>query len=112
MLNLSSRRRIHTVLTNILVDLEVLANNFDLGVGVLDQRDKTLLDGLHLLRHGTEDALLESIKLVKATPRPDLTQSHKDSAHGLEVEGLVTAENKDEATKLDPECFDGFRLAC
>lgn len=79
--------------THILVDLDTFANKLDFGVWVLHERSKTLLDTLHLLRDSTENTLLESVEFIEASPRADLTQSDEDTAHGLEIESFVTAED-------------------
>lgn len=94
------------MLTNVLVDLQILPDQLNLGVGVLHQRCETLLNALHLLRYGTEDTLLKSIELVEATPCSDLTQTNENTAHGLEVECLVTTEYQHEATKLYTKGLD------
>ena len=92
--------------THILVDLHILSHKLDLRIGVLDKRCKTLLDGLDLLRNSTENTLLESIELIKASPRSNLTKTNENTTHGLEIESFVTAENEDEAAKLDTQSFD------
>lgn len=60
------RSRVHTVVT--------------IGVAVLPQSD---LDVLNLLRNSRQHPLLQSVKLVKAAPGTDLTQTDKDASHGL-----------------------------
>lgn len=51
------------------------------GVAVLSQGH---LDELHLLGHGRQHPLLQTIELVKAAPGSHLTQTHKDTTHSLE----------------------------
>lgn len=98
--------------THVSVDLDVLPNEFNFSVRVLDERCKTLLDSLNLLRHSTKNTLFETIELVETTPGTDLTKTDEDTTHGLEVERLVTTEDKDEATELYTESLDRFRFAC
>ena len=92
--------------THILVDLHILSHKLDLRIGVLDKRCKTLLDGLDLLRNSTKDTLFESIKLIKASPRSNLTKTNENTTHGLEIKGFVTAENEDKAAKLNTKSLD------
>ena len=81
--------------TNVLVDLQALPNELDLSIRVLHQRRQTLLYALHLLTNSTQNPLLQSIELVKASPSADLTQSDEDTTHGLEVERLVATEDQE-----------------
>ena len=98
--------------THLIIDLDILPDQLDFRVRVLDECGETLLDGLDLLRDGTEDTLLETIELVEASPRADLTETDEDTTHCLEVERLVTAEDQDEATELNTEGLDRLRLTC
>ena len=59
-----------------------------------------LLDGLDLLGDGREHPLFKTVELVKATPGSDLTQTDKDTTHGLEVKRLVTVEDQNKTTHL------------
>ena len=61
------------MLTHLVVDLHVLANQLDLRVWILHERGESLLDRLNLLRDGTEDALFQTIELIEASPSTDLT---------------------------------------
>ena len=81
------------VLTHVLVELHVLPNKFDLGVRVLYQGRKTLLDTLDFLRDVRQYSLLETIELVETAPSTDLTKTNEDTSHCLEIERLVTAED-------------------
>jgi len=78
----------------------------DLVFGVRETRAQSELNALNLLGDSTEDTFFESIEFVEATPCSHLTETDKDATHRLEVESFVTAENKDETTKGDSECFD------
>ena len=69
------------------------------------------MDALYLLRDSTDDTLLETVELVEASPCANMTKTDEDTTHGLEVKCLVTAEDKDEASELDSESFDGLSLA-
>ena len=42
-----------------------------------------LLNCLYLLWHSWQHSLLKSVKLVKTTPSSNLTQTYKDTSHGL-----------------------------
>lgn len=92
--------------TDILINLEVLAYQLNLHVGILDQRSQALLDGLDLLRDRTENTFLEPIELIETAPCADLTKTNEDTTHGLEVEGFVATEDEDESSKLDSQCLD------
>ena len=59
-----------------------------------------LLDGLDLLGDSRQHSLLQTVELIKASPRPHLTQTDKDTPHGLEVKCLITVEDEDKATEL------------
>lgn len=98
--------------TGIGVDLELLTDELNLGLGVVDDGRETLLYRLYLLRDGRQNALLKPVKLVKAAPCADLTEADKDAPHRLKVERLVAAENKDEAAELGAERLDRLGLAC
>lgn len=98
-------------LTHVFIELHVLAYELNLGVRVLDQPSKTLLDTLHLLRDGTEDTFLETIELVEASPSSDLTETNEDTSHGLEIKSLVATENQDETSKLHPKRLYRFSFA-
>ena len=87
--------------TDIGVDLQALAHQLDLDVRVLRHLNQTLLDRLHLLGDGTENSLLQSIELIKASPCTDLTKANEDTTHGLEIEGFVATENQDETSQLN-----------
>ena len=41
------------------------------------------LDRLHLLWYGRQHAFLETIEFIKTTPSTNLTQTNKDTTHGL-----------------------------
>ena len=69
------------------------------------------MNRLNLLRDGRQHPLLQTIELVEATPRADLTQADEDAAHGLEVEGLVAVEDEDESAELVAQSFHGFGLS-
>ena len=97
--------------THVLVQLDVLPHQLDLGVRVLDESRKTLLDALDLLRDGTEDTFLETVELVEAAPRADLAKTDEDTSHGLEVECLVATEDQDETSQLHTESLDRLGLA-
>ena len=97
--------------THLVVDLDVLPNQLDLRVRVLDECGKTLLDGLDLLRDGTEDTLFETIELVETAPSTDLTKTNEDTSHCLEIERLVTAEDQDETPKLYTKRLNRLRFA-
>ena len=43
-----------------------------------------LLDGLYLLTDSRQHPLLQTIELIKASPRPNLAQTYKDPAHCLQ----------------------------
>jgi len=92
--------------TDVWVDLQVLSDQLDLSVRVLNSCSQPLLDGLNLLRHGTKNAFLQTIELVKASPRADLTQTKENTAHGLEIECLVTTEYEDKPSELHTKCLD------
>ena len=94
--------------THLAVDLDALANKFDLGVRVLSEGRETLLDTLDLLCDSRQDTLLETVELIETAPGSDLTQTNENTTHGLEVESLVTAENEDESTELHAKCLDGL----
>ena len=59
-----------------------------------------LLDGLDLLGDGRQHSLLQTVELIEAAPGSHLTQTDKDTSHGLEVKRLITVEDEDKATKL------------
>jgi len=84
--------------TNVRVNLQALPNKLDLGIRILDQCRKALLNALNLLRNSAKNSLLETIELIETSPSSDLTQSDKDTAHSLEIERFITAENQDETT--------------
>ena len=94
------------LLTHVAVDLDVLPHKLNFGVGVLYQRCQALLDGLNLLGYCGEDALFETVELIETAPCSHLTKTNEDTTHGLEIESFVTAENEDEAAKLDTKSFD------
>ena len=78
--------------TYVLVDFQTLPNKLNLNIRILGDSGKSLLDTLHLLWDSTQNAFLLSVEHVKATLYSNLTKSNKDSAHGLEIEHLVTTE--------------------
>ena len=57
------------------------------------------LDLENLLRYCREHTLLESVELVEATVRADLTQTDENTSHRLPVESLITIEDESEAAK-------------
>ena len=69
-LNLTVKMEPHT---HLVVNLDILPNQLDLRVRILHQRRETLLNALHLLTDSTQNPLLQSIELVEASPRADLT---------------------------------------
>ena len=71
---------------------------------------EALLNRLNLLRDGGQDALLETVELIEATPCADLAEANENAAHGLEIEGLIAAEDKNEATQGVTEGLNGLRL--
>lgn len=97
--------------TDILVDLQTFADQLDFGVGVLGNSGKTLLNALNLLRNRGQDALLETIELVEATPSTDLAETNEDTPHRLKVKRLVAAEDQNEATQLNSQRFDRLGFA-
>ena len=97
---------------SVLRDLELTTDELDLGIGIGDACTESKLDALNLLRDGREDALLQPVELVEATPSSDLAQSYEDPAHRLEVECLVATEDENETTKLNSERLDRFGFAC
>lgn len=100
------------MLTNVSVDPKVLANELNLGVRVFNQGGKALLNALHLLRDGRQDALFKTIKLVEAAPSTNLAETNEDATHGLEIECLVATEHQNETTELHPKGFDRLGFAC
>ena len=60
--------------TYVLVDLQTLPNELNLNIGILGDSGKSLLDTLHLLRDGTQNAFLLSVELVKTTLHSNLTK--------------------------------------
>ena len=62
-----------------------------------------LLDGLDLLGDGRQHPLLKTIELVKAAPGTDLTQTDKDTSHGLKVKRLIAVKDEDKTTHLMTE---------
>lgn len=50
------------------------------GVAMLPQSH---LDVLDLLGDGRQHSFFQTIELIKAAPSSNLTQTHKDTAHGL-----------------------------
>lgn len=82
----------------------------------------TISDHPYLLRDCGQNPLLEAIKLVKTTPRPDLrrrvcttatelqtrayayfTEADKNASHGLQVKFLVAVENHDKPAQSGTE---------
>ena len=100
-----------SVRTHVLVDLDVLSNELNFGIRILDQGSQTLLNTLYLLRDGTKNSFFETVELIETSPGSDLTETDKDTAHGLEVERLVTAEDQDETPKLHTKRLDRLRFA-
>lgn len=98
------------IVTNVLIDLETFTNKLNFNVRVLRQRNETLLNALYLLRHSTENTLLESVEFVKTSPCTDLTKTDEDATHGLEVEGFVATEDQNETPQLYAKSFDGLRF--
>lgn len=93
------------------IDSQGLADQLDFGGRIGRCRPEPLLNALNLLRHGREDSLFESVRLVETPPSADLTQSDKDPSHRLEVEGFVAAEDQNEAAESYTESLDGLRFA-
>jgi hypothetical protein len=87
--------------TNILVDLQVLPDQLDLGIRILCHGRQTLLDALDLLRYCTKDSFFKSIELVKTTPSSDLAQADKYTTHRLKIKSFITAEHQNKSPKLD-----------
>ena len=109
------------------IDLELAPDELNFSRRIADSGLQSELDTLDLLRDSTEHALFESVKLVlepakgsiiskivgaaspalartyETAPCPDLAQTDENAAHGLKVERLVTAEDKDESSELGPE---------
>lgn len=96
--------------TDVLVDLQVLSHQLNLRIRVLHQRSQTLLNALHLLTNGTQNPLLQPIELVETSPRSDLTKTDENTTHSLEIERLVTTEDKYESPELNTKRFDGLCL--
>jgi hypothetical protein len=71
-------------------------------------RLERLLDGLYLLGNGRQHTFFQSIELVEATPGSYLTQTDKDSSHGLEIKRFVTVEHKHKTAELVAQCL--YRL--
>ncbi|KAH6607744.1 hypothetical protein Trco_004057 [Trichoderma cornu-damae] len=94
----------------VLVDAELPADQLDLRLVVLGPLLQAELDVLDLLRNGRQDPLLETVKLVEAAPRTDLADAQEDAAHGLEVKGVVAAEDEREPPELDAQGLDGLGL--
>ena len=69
------------------------------------------LDGLNLRGHRGEHLLLQTIKLVKATPRAALEQSREYPSHGLEVKLLVAVEHQNLPAHSLTQRLDRFCLA-
>lgn len=61
---------------------------------------ESLLYGLDLLGDSRQHPLLQSVELIEASPGTNLTKTNKDTAHGLEVKGLVTVEDQHKSTQL------------
>ena len=61
---------------------------------------ESLLYGLDLLGDSRQHPLFQSVELVKAAPGPNLTETNKDTPHGLEVKRLITVEDQHKATQL------------
>lgn len=61
-------------------DFGCLHTSVPVGVAVFPQGH---LDVLDLLGDGRQHSLLQTIELVKTAPSANLTQSHKDTTHGL-----------------------------
>ena len=68
------------------------------------------LDILDLLGNGRKNTFLQTVKFIKATPSTNLTDTEEDSAHGLEIECVVTAKDERETTKLETQCFNRLSL--
>ena len=97
---------------HVLVDPDLLAHQLHRGVGLVCGLDlEMLLDCLNLLGHGGQSSLLESVKLVKASPGSHLTQTDEDPSHGLEVKSLVTVEDEDKSAKLVSKSLDSLSFS-
>lgn len=83
----------------------------DLGIGILDEARKALLDALNLLGNGTQNSFFESIEFIETPPSANLAQTNKDTTHCLEVKSLITTENQHKAAKLNTKCLDRFGFA-
>jgi hypothetical protein len=51
-----------------------------------------LLNASYLLEYRT-GILFKPIEFIKATPSADLAEANEDTAHGLKIKSLVTAED-------------------
>ena len=84
------------------------AAEVEAGVAVAD----ALLDGLDLLRHGGQRALLEPVELVKAAPRAAHAEPRENAAHRGRAEALVAAEHHHLLPELRPQRLHALRLPC
>ena len=51
--------------------------------GVIAAFSEWQLNGLYLLWHSWQHSLLQTVELIKAAPGTNLTETYKDTAHGL-----------------------------
>lgn len=58
----------------------VIHTSVSVGVAVLPQRH---LNVLNLLGDSREHSLLQTVELIKASPRSHLAKTHKNTTHGL-----------------------------
>jgi hypothetical protein len=82
------------------------ADQLNLRLVILDTLLEAQLNVLDLLRDSGQDTLLQTVELVETTPSTDLADTKEDTAHGLEVESVVTAEDKCESSQLHTKGFD------
>ncbi|KAI6748665.1 hypothetical protein HG530_015438 [Fusarium avenaceum] len=80
--------------TSVFVDVKLTTYQLNLRLVILDTLLKTQLDILDLLRNSGQDSLLQTVELVETAPSANLADTEEDTAHGLEIEGVVTAEDK------------------
>ena len=107
-LNTGLCKQLREVGTDILVNFQILSHELDFGVWILHEVCQTLLDGLDLLRYGTENSLFKPIELVEATPGSNLTEADEYAAHCLEIKRFVATEYKNKTTKLNAKSFHRF----
>jgi hypothetical protein len=92
--------------TGVAVNLQASSYHINLTIRVFNILLQSNLNVLHLLGHGGQNTLLQSVKLVETTPSTDLTNTQENTTHRLEIKSIITTEHQGKSSKLYSQRFN------